>query len=194
MVKTCSCPFDGLFCSAMLTLFPCGLLFAADETLSMPFYKLSTEPGDKASVKIEQAGHYCLSFIESSDVKPELLPIIFDSPKIFGMDTSLETPAAWSISSIEEILAQPQYGWAKTSSAFAAVTKIMLKPGENVTIASVYGKADQIERLPEIASLVTAPNFIETKFQRARSLINDLTAGVDTETVNPLFDGTVRQM
>jgi hypothetical protein len=160
----------------------------------MPFYKLSTEPSDKASVKIEEAGHYCLSFIENDDAKSDLLPIIFDSSKIFGMDTTLENPAGLSYSSVEDILSQPQYGWAKTSSAFAAVTKVTLKPGENITIASVYGKANTIATVPQIASLVTAPNFVTSKFDRARGLINDLTAGVDTQTVNPLFDGTVRQM
>jgi hypothetical protein len=160
----------------------------------MPFYKLSTEPSDKASVKIEEAGHYCLSFVESKDTKSELLPIVFDSSKIFGMDTTLENPAGLSYSSVDDILTQPQYGWAKTSSAFAALSKITLKPGENITIASVYGKAAHISIVPQIASLITAPNFVESKFQRARALINDLTAGVDTQTVNPLFDGTVRQM
>jgi hypothetical protein len=174
-------------------LFVC-LFVVADDTLNMPFYKLSTEPSDKASVKIEEAGHYCLSFIENKDEKSELLPIVFDSSKIFGMDTTLENPAGLSYSSVDDILSQPQYGWAKTSSAFAALSKITLKPGENVTIASVYGKAAQVSIVPQIASLITAPNFIETKFQRARGLINDLTAGVDTQTVNPLFDGTVRQM
>jgi cellobiose phosphorylase len=160
----------------------------------MPFYKLSTEPSDKASVKIEQSGHYCLSFIENAGMKSDLLPIVFDSSKVFGMDTSLEQPMGLMTSSVDDILANPQYGWAKTSSAFAAAKKIKLKPGENVTISSVYGKASTIEKLPEVASLVTAPNFVESKFQRARALINDLTAGVETETVNPLFDGTVRQM
>ena len=179
--------------STLLT-FSLFLSLTADETLTMPFYKLSTEPSDRASVKIEEAGHYCLSFIESSNTKAELLPIVFDSSKIFGRDTSLELPAGLSSSSIEEILENPQFGWAKTSSAFAAATKLTIKPGESVTITSVYGKADHVDRLPELASLVTAPNFVESKFQRARSLIDEMTAGVDTETVNPLFDGTVRQM
>jgi hypothetical protein len=168
--------------------------FIADDTLNMPFYKLSTEPSDKASVKIEEAGHYCLSFIENGDSKQNLLPIVFDSSKVFGMDTTLENPSGLSSSSVGEILSQPQYGWAKTSSAFAAATSITLKPGENITIASVYGKANNLTMVPQIASLVSAPNFVGTKFVRARELINDLTAGVDTETVNPLFDGTVRQM
>lgn len=170
------------------------IYFTADDTLNMPFYKLSTEPSDKASVKIEEAGHYCLSFIENGDSKSDLLPIVFDSSKVFGMDTTLESPAGLSYSSVDDILSKPQYGWAKTSSAFAAVSKITIKSGENITISSVYGKADTVSMVPQIASLITAPNFISSKFKRARELINDLTAGVDTETVNPLFDGTVRQM
>jgi hypothetical protein len=181
----------------MMLMAPCVSFHnfsAADDTLNMPFYKLSTEPSDKASVKIEEAGHYCLSFIEKPDLKSDLLPIIFDSSKIFGMDTTLEKPAGLSYSTVDDILSQPQYGWAKTSSAFAAATKVTLKPGENITIASVYGKANAIATVPQIASLITAPNFVSSKFNRARGLINDLTAGVDTETVNPLFDGTVRQM
>ena len=88
----------------------------------------------------------------------------------------------------------PQYGDAKTSSAFAAVRKITLKPGENVTVASVYGRADDIEQLNDLAEIVTAPSYIENKFERARSLINELTVGVETTTANPLFDGTVKQM
>ena len=169
-------------------------VYHADDTLTMPFYKLSTEPTDTADVKIEVAGHYCLSFVETTDSTAELLPIVFDTQKVFGMDTALFTPAGLRSSSIEKILENPQYGWAKTSSAFAAISQMTLKPGENITIASVYGKADNIEQLSTISSRITAPNFIKTKLDRARSLIDALTAGVETKTANHLFDGTVKQM
>jgi hypothetical protein len=169
-------------------------VYHADDTLTMPFYKLSTEPTDTADVKIEVSGHYCLSFIETADKTAELLPIVFDTQKVFGMDTALFTPAGLRSSSIEKILENPQYGWAKTSSAFAAVSQVTLKPGENITVASVYGKADTIEQLPTISSRITSPNFIKTKLDRARSLIDALTAGVETKTANHLFDGTVKQM
>jgi hypothetical protein len=162
--------------------------------MTLPFYKLSTEPSDSASVKIEHAGHYCISFIEQPDVKADLLPIVYDTSKVFGIDTTLLNPYGFYGSSVEEILAKDQYGWAKTSSAFAAASQITLKPGESVTITSVYGKATSIDELPALSSLVTAANFISTKFARARAMINELTSGVETKTVNPLFDGTVRQM
>lgn len=187
-------PLDGMLKSMGRTLEGWMGVYHADDTLSMPFYKLSTEPSDQASVKIEEAGHYCLSFIEKAGAKSDLLPIVFDSTKVFGKDTTLGSPYGISTSSISSILENPQYGWAKTSSAFAAVVGITLKPGENITISSVYGKANQIVQVPVIASRVTAADFIETKFQRARELINELTSGVETSTINPLFDGTVKQM
>lgn len=162
--------------------------------MNLPFFKLSTEPSDSASVKIEHVGHYCISFVEKPDVKADLLPIVYDTSKVFGIDTTLLNPYGFRESSVKEILAKDQYGWAKTSSAFAAASQITLKPGEHVTITSVYGKADRIDELPNLSSIVTAPNFISTKFERARTMINELTSSVETKTVNPLFDGTVRQM
>jgi hypothetical protein len=160
----------------------------------MPFFKLSTEPSDKSSVVVEEGGHYSLSFVARPDEKSVLLPIVFDSTKVFGQDTSLEHPYGLYGSSVDQILENPQYGAAKTSSAFAAATKITLKPGENVTIASVYGRADHVEKVPEIANVVTSANFVRSKFERARTMIDELTSGVETKTVNPLFDGTVKQM
>jgi hypothetical protein len=171
-------------------------VYHGDDTLTMPFYKLSTEPTDEAAVKIEEAGHYCLSFVESLDAKADLLPVVFDTSKVFGTDTSLNSATAFfsSSSSVEDILSGPQYGWARTSSAFPALSQVTLKPGENITIASVYGKAENINIVPKIADTVTAAGYVSKKLDRARTLINELTSGVETKTVNPLFDGTVKQM
>jgi hypothetical protein len=166
----------------------------ADAGLTMPFYKMSTEPGDDASVTIEKAGHYCLSFIESSEKTPQLLPIVYDSRSVFGESTSLEHPAGLMASSVGEILSSPQYGDATTSSAFTALDKIILAPGENITIATFFGKAMNIMDVPKIAKIVTKPGYVETKFERARSLIDELTTGVETNTANPLFNGAVKQM
>ena len=169
-------------------------VYHADDTLTKPFYKMSTEPGDSASVKIEEAGHYCLAFIESSTATPNLLPIVFDTEKVFGQSTSLEVAAGLKASSVADILANPQYGDAKTSSAFAAIESITLAAGESITIASFYGKTEHIDKLSGIIDIITAPGYVEKKFQRARSLINELTVGVETTTANPLFNGAVKQM
>jgi len=169
-------------------------VYHADKTLNMPFYKMSTESSDSAKVTIEEKGNYCLSFIESTDEAATLLPIVFDKDKVFGKSTSLEHPSGLEASSVGGILDGPQYGDAKTSTSFAAIRSITLKPGEEITVASVYGRGEHIDDMPKIAKIVTAPGFIQSKFARARTMINEMTMGVDTNTTNPLFDTTVRQM
>ncbi|VEU35779.1 unnamed protein product [Pseudo-nitzschia multistriata] len=185
---------DGMLKSMGRTLEGWFGVYHADDTLNMPFYKLSMEPGDTAKVTIEEKGNYCLSFIESEDETAELLPIVFDKDKVFGKSTSMEYPRGLEASSVGKILDNKQYGESKTSSSFAAVRSVTLKPGEDITIASVYGRADHIDEVPEIAEIVTAPGFIAKKFARAREMINEMTVGVETNTTNPLFDTTVRQM
>mmetsp|Transcript_30803 Transcript_30803/g.62055 ORF Transcript_30803/g.62055 Transcript_30803/m.62055 type:complete len:1240 (-) Transcript_30803:856-4575(-) len=165
-------------------------VYHANDDLGLPFYRMSTEPSDTASVKIEKAGHYCISFMDGSD---DLLPIVFDTEKVFGFSTTLQEPNGLIKSSIEEIVANPQYGDAKTSSAFAAAQGVKLAPGESVTLTSVYGKAENIKDLPKIAKIVTKKNFITGKFQRARDMMNELTSKVETHTASKLFDGTIKQ-
>jgi len=165
-------------------------VYHANNDLGLPFYRMSTEPSDTASVKIEKAGHYCISFMDDSD---DLLPIVYDTEKVFGFSTTLQEPNGLVKSSIEEIVANPQYGDAKTSSAFAAAQGVKLAPGESMTLTSVYGQAENVEDLPKIAKAVTKKNFITKKFERARSMMNELTSKVETHTANKLFDGTIKQ-
>merc|ERR1711935_1317742 len=99
----------------------------------------------------------------------KLLPIVYDKDKVFGKSTSMQNPRGLQASSVGAILDGPQYGDAKTSSAFAAVRSITLKSGEEITIASVYGRGDHIEEVPEIAKIVTAKGFVSSKFDRART-------------------------
>ena len=165
-------------------------VYHADDTLTLPFYRMSTEPGDTASVKIEKEGHYCISFIEGDY---ELLPIVYDTDKIFGFSSTLSSPDGLNSKTIEEIVSSPQYGDAKTSAAFAAVQKIKLAPGESVTITSFYGRAAVVEDVPKVAKIVSKKGYAAKKYKRAKELMDELTASVETHTANHLFDGTVKQ-
>jgi len=160
----------------------------------MPFYRMSTEPGDSADVKIELAGHYLLSFLESSDSDAELLPIVYDTSAVFGQDTTLLSPDGLKRKSVEDILSTPQHGDARTSSGFAAVESITLHPGQSISIASFYGKTEHVEEVPPIAEHVTKAQYVSKKFQRAKQMIDELTSSVETNTTNHLFDGAVKQM
>mmetsp|Transcript_14919 Transcript_14919/g.27164 ORF Transcript_14919/g.27164 Transcript_14919/m.27164 type:complete len:1254 (-) Transcript_14919:191-3952(-) len=166
-------------------------VYHADDTLTLPFYRMSTEPSDSASVKIERAGHYCISFVEGQS--EDLLPIVYDTTKVFGFSTTLQEPNGLLGSSIEDIVKNPQYGDAKTSSAFAALQKVTLAPGESITITSFYGEADHIEKLPKIVKKVSKSGYSTKKLDRARGLMNELTSSVETHTANKLFDGAIKQ-
>ena len=165
-------------------------VYHADKTLTLPFYRMSTEPSDEASVKIEKKGHYCISFVEGKD---GLLPIVYDTEKVFGFSTTLQDPNGLIASSIEDIVSKPQFGDAKTSSEFAALQKAKLGPGESITITSFYGEADAIEMLPKIAKQVSKKGFAEKKLDRAYKLMDELTESVETHTANKMFDGIVKQ-
>lgn len=168
----------------------------AEDSITMPYYKLSTEPGDTADVHIELGGHYCLSFVvpEDDSVAPTLLPIAYDPRKIFGWDTTYTEPSGLIIKSVTDIVNGAQYGDAKTSSAFSALETTVLAPGESITLATFYGKTDAIENVPKIADTVTAPGYITEKFAEARSFIDKTLSGVETNSSVKLFDGAVKQM
>ena len=104
-----------------------GVYFPYKDSISMPYFRLTTEPADRAFVKIQQRGHYCISMLEgdiSSSGEPtnptRLLPIVYDTSKVFGDDTTLLQPVELYSKSVQDIVNGPQYGVAKTSSCFAA--------------------------------------------------------------------------
>lgn len=176
-----------------------GVYSPYNDTLQMPFYRLSTQPSDSAAVVEQEAGHWCLSVLESSDDRsnedPKLLPIIHDPSKVFGDDTSLLRPIHLYSHSISEILnGEQQYGFAKTASAFAAVEDVTLNPGESFVVTTFFGKADRVLDVPVIARRLSQPGFALFKATRARELVKQITSSIETKTSNPLFDGHVQQM
>eukprot|EP00804_Cyclotella_cryptica_P012389 CCRYP_010837-RJ/>CCRYP_010837-RJ protein AED:0.20 eAED:0.20 QI:1618/0.8/0.66/1/0.4/0.33/6/0/687 len=159
---------------------------------TMPFYRLSTETGDAAAVVIEEAGNFAVSYIENHEER--LLPIIYDTSKIFGEDTTLMRPLRLEERTVQEIIDGPQYGAAKTSSAFSAVDDVSIYTGESITVTTFYGRASKITDVPVIARRIAQGGFVEYKLLRARELVQQITAGVETRTENKLFDAHVRQM
>jgi hypothetical protein len=169
-----------------------GVYHPRVDSITMPFYRLSTEVSDSASVTVQVAGHWCLSVVESDE--PYLLPIVYDPSKVFGHDTALIRPVYLYDKPIGDIIREPQYGFAKTASAFAAADTVTLAPGESMTISTFYGKSDNILDVPVIARRVTQRGYAQYKMSRAREIIKQITAGVETKTAIPLFDGHVQQM
>lgn len=165
-----------------------------DDIFTMPFYRMTTEAADSAAIVVNQKGHYVLSFVEGDDANRQLLPIVYDTSAVFGEDAMLLHPVGLRTKSVREILDGTQYSHAKTSSAFAAVDEILIPPGGSITVASFYGKANDITDVPVVARRVTAPGFVQYKFQRAIELVNQITMSAETQTNDGAFDGHVQQM
>ncbi len=187
-------PLEGMLKSMSRTLEGWFGVYQAGEGTTMPYYRMSTEPGDTADVKIELAGHYCLSFIEKDDADAELLPIVFDTNAVFGRDTSLLEADGFKASSVKDILSKPQYGQARTSSGFAALESVTLAPGQSITVSTFYGKTEHIEDVQAIAETIVKKGYVAGRFERARTMIDALTSSVETNTTSHLFDGAVKQM
>jgi len=122
-----------------------------------------------------------------------LLPIVYDASKVFGQDKSLMRPVGLYGKSVKNIVEGEQYGMAKTSSAFSAVKDVVIKPGQSITITTFYGKANTITDVAAIAGRIVQEGFARYKLSRARGLIKQTTAGVETNTGNKLFNGYVQQ-
>jgi len=89
-----------------------------EDTMTMPFYRVTSQPADTAATTAQISGHYCLSMIEGDP--STLLPIIYDPQKVFGDDTTMLRPVHLMSRKIADIIEEQQHGEAKTPSAFAA--------------------------------------------------------------------------
>ena len=75
-----------------------------------------------------------------------------------------------------------------------AVDNVIIGPNKTLTITTYMGKAEQILDVPVISRRITQKGFGQYKLSRARELIKQITAGVETNTGHQLFDGHVQQM
>jgi len=169
-----------------------GVYFPYKDSIAMPFYRLSSSLDDSEVVEIQERGHYCVSMRD--DPNAAQLPIVYDTSKVFGQDTTLLRPIELYRKSIKEIVNGPQYGKAKTSSCFAAVEDEPLQPGESVTITTYFGATDHILDVPVIVRRLRQEGFAMYKLSRTREVVRQITSSVETQTGSRIFDAHVSQM
>jgi hypothetical protein len=163
---------------------------AVNDGTKLPFYRLSTVPGDTASVTVQVSGHYCFAFA----AKGSLLDIVYDTSKVFGQNTGYDVPSHFNEHDVESIVAGKQSGAAKTSSCFS-VSKVVLKPGESYSVYSYYGKADKIDDIDGIVTTVlSSDTYTVDKLVEMRAFMDHLQDAVSTNTADALFNGHVKQM
>ena len=165
-----------------------------EDSIKMPFFRLSTQPRDDAKVVAQEEGHWCLSVVEYENGEVALLPIIYDATAVFGQDTTLLRPLMLYSKSIQEIIHQPQYAAAKTPAAFSALANVTLAAGKQISVTTYYGKARDMMHIPVIARRLLQKGFAPYKMSRSKEIIEQITTSVKTQTSHHLFDRHVQQM
>ncbi|WP_438347945.1 cellobiose phosphorylase [Paenibacillus sp. FA6] len=154
----------------------------------IPFYHVRSSTADEARVSEVTSGHFYLSFTG----KGERISPIVDFEVVFGGNTSLMYPDNFAISSLAELVKQPQYPVNKVPCGFSGVAQT-IAPGKSLTVNTIIGHVNDIERINAKADALCSADYISRKKEEASSLVEDLTADITTHTSSELFDAYAKQ-
>jgi hypothetical protein len=155
---------------------------------NVPFYRLRASVIDRAEVETYQAGHFALAFVE--DGKP--LQALVDPALIFGQDTALYAPNVFFSESLDTLLGKRQITCGRTPCGFFA-HRTVLPPGESIILYVVFGHINSLDRLENNLSCLMQISYLDTKYEEAVTLVDDITQVVATHTSLPMFDAYCRQ-
>jgi hypothetical protein len=157
---------------------------------TLPFYHESASTADTDIVTPVTKGNFAISWLETG----ERLPYIADPSVVFGYDLTLLEAREFLDSDLDTILKTKQSPIARTPVALSGSKLQLDSNGDEVTIYSLYGTAQDLDTLVhKIVPVVTKQGYIESKRAEAKKLVKGITDSVQTETSNPIFDAYVRQ-
>jgi len=173
-------------------------VYGMDMDSTMPFYHLISSFADSEVVQMIKMGNYAFAFIESEDNigddgNYERLPFIVDPAVIYGNDTSLQSPDVFFSQSLSKTLETHQVTASKTPCGLYGA-EFKLKQGEEITLVSVYGHANDQDQFTEvIVPKLSAPGYMDASRTAANQLTDSLTSTVTVESGSPIFDMYVKQ-
>lgn len=154
----------------------------------IPFYKVRSSTSDEAEVSEVTNGHFYLSFTAEGE---KLTPFV-DFEVVFGGNTSLAYPDRFAELPLSELAELPQYPVNKVPSGFSGVART-LASGASVTINTLIGHVNDIEKINRKADQICQDVYITGKAEEAAKLTEDLTDDVATQTSSAIFDAYCRQ-
>ncbi|MEZ0396338.1 MAG: cellobiose phosphorylase [Anaerolineales bacterium] len=152
-----------------------------------PLYRLKASFRDTASVETIQAANYAVAFRGG-----EQLPVLVDPGVVFEGRTDLILPQPFCRSGLQAVMNAHQVTEGRTPCAFFA-SRFELSPREATTFYELYGYIAHPDLLTERVQTLRSADYFEQKLAEARSLTDDLTAAVYTQSASPLFDAYCRQ-
>ena len=159
-----------------------------DAEEGLAYFRVRASLADSAKVTRVNGGNFCLAFDGGGK---RLAPIVQPS-LVFGEDTAFESPVNFRTGPLSELCAAKQV----TQNLFPCCFlpwEGTLRPGETVSLYSLYGQAEDKSRVKTLADRISSMAWFAQKRREARELVDSLCAAVETKTANPVFDAYARQ-
>ena len=151
------------------------------------FYYETSIPGDDVEVKTSKHGNYYVSYVDGA-----LTKTIYDMNVLFGYDTSLSIPVNFNNLSFKELNDKLQVAADKVSGGFSIVSKD-LKEDESIEINTIIGYAEDEDFILNKLDKFSRPSFFDLKEKEARSVIEEITNDIESNTNLELFDNYIKQ-
>ena len=151
------------------------------------FYTLNSSTSDTAEVTKVTKGN----FLMATDGKKLIRPIV-DPNVVFGYDSSKEIPVNFINNSISEILKKTEVNVNQIGCGFIPFEK-ELKPKEVLEFNILAGNTHDINYFGQLSQKMLEDNYLKTKREEAKEIIDELVDDVKTSTNNKVFDEYVKQ-
>lgn len=151
-------------------------------------FRVRASMADTAQVTEVKGCNFCLGL----DGTGRLLRALVQPELVFGQDTALARPEGFLDASLEQLTALPQV----TENGFPCCffpMRAVLAPGEERTLFSLYGQAEDRGRIAALAERVNSGAWFEAKRREARALVDSLCAPIAARTGDSVFDAYCRQ-
>lgn len=154
-----------------------------DVDTKLPYYRLRASTSDVTEIEEIVEGNFYFTLTDNG----EKLPVIVDPEVVFEYDTSLNKPIGFLNHSIEELYAMKQVVQNNVPCSFFG-KRLTLSPGESYCHYAMIGKVERKDILRNMGEKCSRPGYFEEKYERARSLTEELCKVIDTKTASNIFD------
>ena len=156
---------------------------AEDVDTGRTCFRVRASMADTAQVTEVKRCNFCLGMDEDGIL---LRPLV-QAELVFGQNTSLARPEGFLRMPLEELCTLPQMTENHFPCCFLP-QKAVLQPGDTVSVFSLYGQAEDKNRVAALAERVNGRGWFEAKWREARELVEELCAPITARTGDPVFD------
>ncbi|MBU0709618.1 MAG: cellobiose phosphorylase [Candidatus Omnitrophica bacterium] len=156
----------------------------------VPFYKLTVEPQDRPEVVHIKEGNFYLGFLYNRN-RPKIIKPIIDPDLIFSPVTDFSCPYQF-LSQKPFQYPKNQSSNSKTPCAFS-LFDLNLSPQEIISSYSLTGYMRSLDSLNDSIGKIIAPDYILSKKEENKNLIQELQQDISTSSSSKEFDLYAKQ-